>query len=352
MFCCSLFLFALFAQVEAMPAADLEEAGRPTLGGTQFWTDQLVYDGWRIQRNVKFGQHRLLSPKDRVAKSGTYADCRQHFTATKTAATNSGSDKPKSKTVLVTLHGLGRTRKAMSSIGQYVAEKGEFDWINFGYASTRTDIASHAKALRHVLQEFVALRVALRASDEVPGREIEAKPIEQIEFLFVAHSLGNIVVRRMLNDIQNESIQPSTKPNELPTPKPSWRLGRMVMLGPPNQGSAMATLLKKSSVFALLAGTSGKDLGAEWNKLQKSLATPACDFAIIAGGKSNGKGYNPLLSGDDDLVVRVEETKLADAKDFAVIPSIHTYLMDRKETHEMTLRFLQHGSLKASSDRP
>jgi hypothetical protein len=101
----------------------------------------------------------------------------------------------------------------------------------------------------------------------------------------------------------------------------------------------------------LIAGTSGKDLGAEWGELQERLITPKFEFAIIAGGKRDGRGYNPLLTGDDDLFVRVEETKLSGAADFAVIPSVHTYLMDRSAAKEMALRFLQTGFLKTADER-
>ncbi len=146
----------------------------------------------------------------------------------------------------------------------------------------------------------------------------------------------------MLSDIErNDANQPWT----------TWRVGRMVMLGPPNQGSAMANLLRKSNAFRLIAGSSGKDLGAEWDELQERLITPKFEFAIIAGGKSDEKGYNPLLTGDDDLIVRVEETKLSGAADFAVIPSVHTYLMDRSASQEMALRFLQTGFLKTADER-
>jgi hypothetical protein len=50
-------------------------------------------------------------------------------------------------------------------------------------------------------------------------------------------------------------------------------------------------------------------------------------------------------------VVRVEETRLAGAADFAVIPSAHTYIMNDKTVQEMTLRFLQDGVLRSEEQR-
>ena len=146
----------------------------------------------------------------------------------------------------------------------------------------------------------------------------------------------------MLSEIERD------EPNRPPT---RWGVGRIVMLGPPNQGSAMAHLLQDNRVFRLIAGSTGTDLGAEWQQLQESLITPRFEFAIIAGGKSDEQGYNPLLTGDDDLIVRVEETKLSGAADFAVIPSVHTKLMDRRESKEMALCFFQEGFLRTADER-
>lgn len=328
-------LVAMFGQIEETPnrLPKRENTGRVTLGGTQYWTDHLVCHGWRIQRNVMFGQYRLLKPTNRVAQTGTYANCLQAFDS----VFRQPNFPPISSKVLVSVHGLGRTRNSMSGIGEYVAKNGDYDWINFGYASTRAEITVHARALHNVLDQLALLKCEQDANAESKEEEQDG-----IEFHFVAHSLGNIVIRNMLSNIERNDADQRRK---------AWRVGRMVMLGPPNHGSAMANLLRRSNVFRLIAGSSGKDLGAEWDELQHRLITPQFEFAIIAGGKSDEKGYNPLLTGDDDLIVQVEETKLSGAADFAVIPSVHTRLMDRSESKEMVLRFLQAGFLKTADQR-
>ena len=58
-------------------------------------------------------------------------------------------------------------------------------------------------------------------------------------------------------------------------------------------------------------------------EISRIVATPSCEFAIIAGGQGNGEGLNPLITGDDDLVVGVDETKLSGARDFAVVQVFH-----------------------------
>ena len=124
--------------------------------------------------------------------------------------------------MVITLHGLGRTRQSMEGIGQYLADQGEFRWINMGYASTRDNLAAHAAALNDVVGGF--------------------QGVEEVNF--VAHSLGNLVVRHYLADLAHRKDLPDGYPN----------IGRIVMLAPPNQGSALARQLEDNALFRLLLG--------------------------------------------------------------------------------------------------
>ena len=45
----------------------------PTLGGRQFWSDRLVYGGWRIQENFLTGHSRLLDAGNVRRAWGTFA---------------------------------------------------------------------------------------------------------------------------------------------------------------------------------------------------------------------------------------------------------------------------------------
>ncbi len=87
----------------------------------------------------------------------------------------------------------------------------------------------------------------------------------------------------------------------------------------------------------------GRELADGWDELSKHLATPRCEFGIIAGGKADGHGYNPLLIGDNDMVVTVTETLLPGARDFICLPVVHTFMMDDRAVQKATLNFLDHG---------
>ena len=206
----------------------------------------------------------------------------------------------------------------MADIGKYLANEGGFTWINVTYASTRDTIDAHAQALGQVVNEF---------------NEAE-------EVNFVAHSLGNLVIRRY-----------SVERAKVPTHRQGPPLGRMVMLAPPNQGAQIAEKLHNNKLFQLVFGLSGKQLSGAWNEIEQRLAIPPFPFGIVAGGRGEGGASNPLLTGDDDLVVTVEETRLPGAADFLVVPTLHTFIMDDPKVRECTLRFLQHGHFVSADSR-
>ncbi|MEM9660386.1 MAG: hypothetical protein AAF961_18635 [Planctomycetota bacterium] len=153
--------------------------------------------------------------------------------------------------------------------------------------------------------------------------------------------MGNIVIRRYLADETERQRRDREGP----------RIGRMVMLAPPNQGSALADRLKGNMLFRSLLGASGKQLGGAWSELERQLAIPSFPFGIVAGNFGHGKTSNPLLDGADDLVVSVEETKLSGADDFLVVPAAHTVIMDDPSVRKATLQFLQHGYFASERER-
>ena len=63
------------------------------------------------------------------------------------------------------------------------------------------------------------------------------------------------------------------------------------MLAPPNNGARLAQLLGDNKLFESIAGPPGEELGRHWAELEKHLATPTCEFGIIAGGR--GRGSRP-----------------------------------------------------------
>jgi pimeloyl-ACP methyl ester carboxylesterase len=289
----------------------------PTLGGQQFWTDVRHAGGWRIQGNSETGHYRLLDPKDVRHAYGNRIHCDQ----TLDRLIVDGQAKQYSGKVVIVLHGLIRTKNSMQPMSDYLHQHGDFTSINFQYASTRKNVGYHAVALKSVMESL--------------GPQVT-------EIDFIGHSLGNIVVRRYLGD----NTDPQTGQQGDP------RLKRMVMLAPPNQGSKMARILKTSLLFKTIAGVSGSELSQSWDKLEPTLAIPAFEFGIIAGGQENREDLsNFVLKGKDDFTVSVEETKLAGAHDFLVQPLLHSTMMHQPEVLQASLDFLQKGWFESQQTR-
>ena len=118
------------------------------------------------------------------------------------------------------------------------------------------------------------------------------------------------------------------------------KVHRVVMIAPPNQGSAIARLLEDVPAYRLVFGTAGQQLTPE-----EVLRVPALEhpFAIVAGGKSDGEGFNPLLPGDDDGTVGLAETRLEGAMDILVVREIHAMISNHRDTIRATINFLKHG---------
>ena len=132
------------------------------------------------------------------------------------------------------------------------------------------------------------------------------------ELSFVTHSLGGVVARGVL---------------ALLPPRVAAR--RLVMLAPPSTGASLARILH---------GQLGLLFGAQLAK-GPPVPAPGVPFLVVAGGTGAG-GHNPLLEGDDDGIVTVEETKLAGMAEHVVVDAIHTFVMDHPEARAAALRFL------------
>ena len=287
----------------------------PTLGGKQFWTDELAFREWRIQRHALTGHFRLLDGNDLRRAWGTFEQCRARLESLKREIPL----RPMGRHAVLVLHGLGRTRQSMQGLCAYLTEHSDYTILNVSYASTREPLHAHAASLARLI------------------RHLEG--VEQISF--VAHSMGNLVIRRYLAD---RAQQGAASP-------PSPRLHRIVMIAPPNQGAELAERFRRSRLFQVLLGPSGTALAQQWEEIEKQVAIPECEFGIIAGGSGSPGGRNPLVEGDDDLIVSVAETRLAGATDFLVVPALHSALIHDEEVHRATLRFLDRGYFVSEHQR-
>lgn len=286
-----------------------------TSGGKQFWADEWFFHGWHIQRHAITRHCRLLDTDNMRHASGSFDACRAKLDEIRVR----DMLPPMEGKAVIILHGLFRNRATMDSLRASFAEAGGYTVFCMGYPTTRGSVADHARSLDSAVRSLEGIA----------------------EINFVAHSLGNLVVRHWLQDMAAES-------RTLPE---GQQFGRMVMLTPPNHQPQLATTLIKGAVASFVAGPAAQQMANGWESLAPKLATPHFEFGILAGGRGDGKGYNPLIPGDDDAVITVESTRLAGARDFRTLPVMHSTFMHDRKVQELTINFLTHGHFESDEAR-
>lgn len=184
----------------------------------------------------------------------------------------------------------------------------------FRYASWRRDIPDNA----------ARLAAFLRATGE---KEIDA----------VAFSMGGILLRWAATH------------HQIP------RIGRVVMLGPPNRGAFMAGWLwrKLGPLYPLVWGKAAMQLrpGDAGLCERAGELPPGTGLGIVAGGRGNARGFNPLIPGDNDFTVGVEETVMRGMSDFALVTLPHSMLPVGSRSRRLAVRFLKSGRFRDSQSR-
>ena len=207
---------------------------------------------------------------------------------------------------VVLLHGLGRTSASMDTMYDALREAG-FLAVNVDYPSRDYPIGKLA---------WMAVTEGLEGCRAMP----EAAKID-----FVTHSLGGILVRQYLS----ETAIPE--------------LGRVVMLAPPNQGSAVADELADMPGYDWFTGPAGKQLGKGEESVPLALGAADFELGVIAGDRSIDPVGSAILDDPDDGKVSVADTRLEGMEDFVVVEHSHAFIMSMDDTIEFTIRFLETG---------
>jgi pimeloyl-ACP methyl ester carboxylesterase len=280
----------------------------PTLGGKQIWADVFLYAGYRIQQNVLTRHYRLLAPTDARLAVGSWDHCHKTFTRLR----ETQDVQPTSDHLVLLLHGIFRSKDSFGPMTRALRADG-YEAHPINYPSTRQSLEDHA--------------------DQVEALLNRAEGVSTLSL--VTHSMGGIVSRVLLARKRSP-----------------WRrrikVNRLVMIATPNQGSEIALRLDNVPAFGAVAGPSLQQLHP---KRASELPLPDVKFGIVAGARGDERGFNPLLTGDDDMTVTVESTKLAGAEDFYLATgAVHTFVMIRPDVVDATLRYLRTGRFTAPED--
>jgi len=285
------------------PIGLLPNIKMPTFGGIQFWADRRWQEGWRIQQHVFSREHRLLDPKQIRVAWGSLEACEESMRQCAPAP------PIQDQTLVILLHGIADSRLSFWRLEDKLKQDG-WQVAALSYPSTHQSLQQHADHLAEVMEHLRGYR----------------------KVHFVTHSLGGIVVRRLLAD--GGAWQKTTD------------VERIVMIGPPNQGAVFAEKVESFPPYTWIFGDAGKSLTP---KAMKSLPAPQVPFLVIAGSRGHKDGWNPVLQGDDDFVVRVEETHLQGETGHLQVKGLHGLMMNNNGVIAATLMFLRNGKVMQQS---
>lgn len=206
---------------------------------------------------------------------------------------------------VVLLHGALRSRAGLWPTAKWLERQG-FVVRTFGYPTRRGTLVDHGRALGRFVRQW------LGTPPPVLG--------------FVAHSMGGPVVRAWLGQSDEEERGPCQ---------------RVVMLGPPNRGSALARMNVENPLFRWLYGDAAlqlaDDLGASLPPLPRSTR------ALVLAGGNGGRGFNRAIEGDDDGVVAVAEMGLPGLEPER-IGGLHAFLQWNPRFLHRAAAFLREGA--------
>lgn len=205
---------------------------------------------------------------------------------------------------VVLLHGLGRTESAMLILENSLAGAG-FEVHNIGYPSND-----------ETPDQLVArISAAINACCANNERTVH----------FVGHSLGGLLIRAYLAD-------------GLPD-----NMGRVVLLGTPNQGSELADVeAGLPGTILELAGPTAQMLGTGLDGFAASLPPPDFEVGVIAGTR-DAIVTNEWLPLPNDSMVSLESAKLEGMRDFREFELTHWGLRNSLDVAEATIGFLNAG---------
>ncbi|WGL16732.1 alpha/beta fold hydrolase [Microbulbifer bruguierae] len=216
---------------------------------------------------------------------------------------------------VILLHGLAKSDDSMKNLARAIGDA-KFTTVNVDYPSTELPIEKLAgPAIAPALDRCATLRT--EETDQVH---------------FVTHSMGGILVRQYLSKV---SI-----PN----------LGRVVMLGPPNQGSEVVDKLGQFPGFHFIFGDAGMQLGTGNLSIPNQLGAATFDVGIIAGTRSINPLLSTLLPSTDDGKVTVARTRLEGMNDHLEMPVTHVFMMKNPGVIEQAIHYLHHGYFKRKVD--
>lgn len=199
--------------------------------------------------------------------------------------------------IIVLIHGLMRTYMSMSPLKSYFEKQG-YTVYYYKYISARYSIHEHSVDLNRYIADLIAKN---------PGVKIH----------FITHSLGGVIIREALMKLPKEQLK---------------NIDSVVMLAPPNQGSALAKLSTKALPILNYFVKPLAELSSEQAAYVHHVPIPNIKIGIIAGRF--------------DAKVPPSFARLEGVPEPIVVNATHTFIMNHRRTKELIKNFLETGSFE------
>lgn len=199
---------------------------------------------------------------------------------------------------VVLLHGLWRSLWSMEAPARMLHQAG-FEVLNLPYPSFREPMSE----------------IVRRVAGSIP-------PSGKCTH-FVTHSMGGIVARLLARDY------------------PDLLTGKVVMMAPPNQGSAIIEWLSDCRPARWALGPAGMSLSTREVTERVPPFPPEVEVFVVMGRRQPLPLFSFLLSGENDGIVSVSEGRLPGLQRFEVMSADHTFIMAQQEVLAFLLECLQ-----------
>lgn len=206
---------------------------------------------------------------------------------------------------VVLLHGVAMPSVIMQRAAGALRREG-YRVINLGYPSRTMPI-------ERIARDYLPAQLQAHGVDAAPRVH------------FVTHSMGSLVLRLYLQEHRPAN------------------LGRVVMLGPPNHGSAAADYAASRRLLRWVGGVNLPALGTGGDAITRKLPAADFDVGVIAGTRSIHGLFSRVLRGENDGAVTVESARLEGMKDFLTLPRSHTLMLWRRDVLAQIGVFLREG---------
>lgn len=209
-------------------------------------------------------------------------------------------------------------------------------YIIHGWANSKTILRRIHKDVSKVgfvteNYAFPALMVDLDSLGIQLCRDVKNDNYDSVSF--VTHSMGALIFRNMLKY--------SGKDPDFPY------IYRVVMIAPPNQGADIADHFDSKEGLQKILGPNVRKMQTDSNSYANQLPVPInCEIGIIIGARGKRIGYNPLINGDNDGLLKPEHTLLGNEKDTITLKLDHLAIVKRRKSRKQVIQFLKEGEFK------